>query len=363
MEFDVKKCLRAEIVSEELTRPGPEKKRSLEKMWLDKNENTDSIIKEIGGKILREMELEAITTYPDCYNLYEKLARYDHLQIENLLITAGSDGAIRTVFESTINSGDRVMHTNPTFAMYYVYSKMFGANVFPVEYEASINGPVLNVQRFIEKIKSFLPKLICLPNPDSPTGTVIDNGDLKKIISAAMEVNALVLIDEAYYPFYASSALPWINDFPNLIVARTFAKAWGAAGFRIGYLAANKNLASYLHKVKPMYEVNTLSLRFMEKMLDHEKDVEESVKRILDGKTYFIEEMSKLGFKTVATNANFIHVNFGRLSQKIHDKVSNYVLYRHNFSHPSLLEYARFTVAPKDVMKDVVELIKKAINS
>lgn len=361
MAFDFKKCLRAEIVSAELTRPGPEKRRSSDKKWLDKNENTDPVLREVAGKILREIEFDAITTYPDCYDLYEKIAKADNLQIENLLITAGSDGAIRTVFESTISPGDRVMHTNPTFAMYYVYSKMFGANVKTVEYEASAAEPYLNVEKFIADIKQFSPKLICLPNPDSPTGTVVGNEGLKKILSAALEVNSLVLIDEAYYPFYPLTAIAYINDFPNVIIARTFAKAWGAAGFRIGYLAANKELASYLHKVKPMYEVNTLSLRFMEKMMEQTKAVEESVDRLLDGKKYFIEEMHKLGFKTVATNANFIHVNFADKAGMIHERVSKDVLYRHNFPHPSLADFARFTIAPKSEMKEVADLIKMAI--
>lgn len=362
MVFDITKCLRKEIISEGLTRPGPEKTRNTSKKWLDKNENTDPFIREIGGKILREIEFDAISTYPDCYNLYEKVAKAENVQIENLLVTAGSDGAIRTVFESAISPGDRVMHTNPTFAMYYVYSKMFGAEVKTIEYESSDKGPILNIKNFIEEIRNYSPKLICLPNPDSPTGTIVGNEDLKEILSAALEKNALVLIDEAYYPFYEHSTIGWINEFPNLIVARTFAKAWGAAGFRIGYLAANVGLATYLHKVKPMYEVNTLSLRFMEKMLDHGAEVEASIKRLIDGKKYFIDEMTKLGFSTIETNANFVHVNFLNKAEQIHKKVSEYVLYRHNFPHPSLAEYARFTIAPTDVMEEVVKLIKEAIN-
>jgi len=361
MEFDIPKCFRPEISSKDLTRPGPEKTRDTKKIWLDKNENTDPILREISKKILRELSEEAIWSYPDCYNVYEKIAKSENLQIENLLLTAGSDGAIRSVFEATISPGDVVLHTSPTFAMYPVYSKMFGAEVKTIEYKSADSGPRIDIDEFVESIKLYNPKLVCLPNPDSPSGSIVEVEDMKRLITAARDQNALFMVDEAYFPFYPHSVISWINDFPNLIVTRTFAKAWGAAGFRIGYLAANKSLVGYLHKIKPMYEVNTLSLRFMEEMLNHESEVEDSVQRILEGKKYFVSEMNKLGFFTVETNANFVHVDFKELGPKIHEALKDRVLYRKSFDHPAFSNLSRFTVAPREVLEEVVILITKAV--
>ena len=103
-------------------------------LWLDKNENTDPELAKLTSRILSEIDQSAIYTYPECTPLYRKLGTYLGVDADRLLLTAGSDGAIRAVFEAYINPGDTVLHTVPTFAMYGVYSAMYGAHVVPLAY-------------------------------------------------------------------------------------------------------------------------------------------------------------------------------------------------------------------------------------
>ncbi len=360
--FSLENSLRTSIFSDELQRPFAEEGRDPQTLWLDKNENLDNQLHEFITTIISSLDPKSFSIYPDCFDLYQKIANSENIEPESLLLTAGSDGSIRTVFEACINPGDVVLHPDPTFAMYSVYCKMFGAKQVLLEYERGIEKPVMNLTNFLEAIQIHKPKLVCLANPDSPTGTAFNDIELEAIISTAYETGSLILIDEAYYPFYPTSALKWINKYPNLLVTRTFAKAWGLAGLRVGYLAGNKSIMGYMHKVKPMYEVNTVSLRVMEKMIDHEEIMRKSVKDILAGKRYFIDEMSKLGFKTIDTFANFVHVEFTNNQEEIHSALDGKVLYRKSFGQECLKGYTRFSAAPVPIFEHVVNLIKSAIN-
>lgn len=337
--------------------------RSPDLLWLDKNENIDPELLAVSQAVLSSIPPIALATYPEAGELYRKLARWAGVTPESLLLTPGSDGAIRLVFEAFVEHGDTVMHTTPTFAMYPVYSQMFGADASVIEYSRTEDGPHLDPTAILKALREHKPKLLCLPNPDSPTGTVLAPEILQEILVACEAVDAVLLLDEAYHPFYEWSAVPWTKNYRNLIVARTFAKAWGGAGLRIGYAVAHPATIALLHKMRPMYETSTLAIEFMSRMLEHAAEMAQSVARIKAGKKFFQEEMQSLGFKVLHTEGNFIHVAFGGKSQAVHALLAGHVLYRASFAHPALAGYTRFSVAPEPVMAKVVELIKKVVGS
>jgi histidinol-phosphate aminotransferase len=299
-----------------------------------------------------------LSTYPEAANAYKNLSEWLDISPESVLLTPGSDGAIRMTFEAFVENTDIVIHTNPTFAMYPVYSKMFGAKVHELNYRQSSSGPELSASEIIEAVKAAQPKLLCLPNPDSPTGTVLNEGEIIKVLKTCEEVGTLLLIDEAYHPFYDWSAVPFTKVSKNIVVARTFAKAWGAAGLRVGYAVAHPDTIAYLHKMRPMYEISSFAVEFVAEVMSKTNEMGASVKRIMDGKNYFVNALREMDFPVIDTHANFIHVNFSEQSELLHDVLSRKVLYRHSFSHPCLVAYSRFTIAPKPVMQKVISLIK-----
>ena len=203
--------------------------------------------------------------------------------------------------------------------------------------------------------------MLCLPNPDSPTGTVFDPESLKEIIITAEKAGTVVLIDEAYYPFYDKSCINEVDSHANLVVARTFAKAWGLAGLRIGFGAANRELAGLLHKVRPMYEVNTIAVHMMEKMLDDPDIVAASVSRLNAGKRLFLAEIESFGLRTWHANGNFCHVAFDNYAEKVHEALKGMVLYRQDFSEPCLKGFSRFSSTTEQLIKPVIDKITSII--
>lgn len=353
---------RVEVASPDLTRPdwtkGAVRKPAV--LWLDKNENTDPELSAVVAGVVRGLPSETFFTYPESADLYVKLARFLDVKPENLLLAAGSDGVIRSVFEAYVAPGDAVIHTVPTFAMYSVYSRMYGAKTVPLEYRPSNRGPVLDVDDIIDAIRSSQPRLACLPNPDSPTGTVFSSEDLRAIVGAAEEAGAIMLIDEAYHPFYEPTAISWVKDFSNLVVARSTGKAWGMAGLRIGYAAASPEIAQMLHKVRPMYEANTVGVAAFEKMLDHADAMQASVARLNRGKAEFLDAMESLGYRVLRGQGNFLHVAFGDDAAKIHAALADTVYYRKDFNEACLKGFSRFSAAPPDVMQRIIQEIRQA---
>jgi histidinol-phosphate aminotransferase len=335
--------------------------RSSDLLWLDKNENLDPELLTVTESVLSSIPSIALATYPEVGKLYRKLAKWVGVSPEALLLTPGSDGAIRLVFEAFVEHGDTVVHTSPTFAMYQVYSQMFGAEATAIEYSRTEDGAYIDPVAILDTLRVLQPKLLCLPNPDSPTGTVLNIESLKEILMTCEEVGTVLLLDEAYHPFYEWSAVPWTKNSRNLIVTRTFAKAWGVAGLRIGYAVAHPETIALLHKMRPMYETSTLAIEFMSRMLDHTADMMQSVARVTAGKNFFREAMQALGFKVLLTEGNFIHVAFGTQSQAVHAALNGHVLYRASFDHPCLSGYTRFSVAPEAPMGRVVNLIKHSV--
>lgn len=332
-------------------------------LWLDKNENTDPHLGAIVQRVVAEVDPMALSTYPECTPLYRKLADYLGASPEKLLLAAGSDGVIRSVFEAFVNPGDVVMHTVPTFAMYSVYARMYGAQTVSLEYHGGDAGPSLPTDAVVSAITDTRPKVVCLPNPDSPTGTVFPPEDLRRIIETAGRVGALILIDEAYYPFYDRTVLAWLDEFPNLVIARTFAKAWGLAGLRIGYAVSSPEVARLLHKVRPMYEVNTLAVVATERMLDYHGEMLASVKRLNAGRDAFVSAMKRLDLQTLRTEGNFLHVAFGPAARDVHLALEGLVLYRKDSSEPCLRGFSRFTATTEERFQPVIKRITDAVQN
>jgi histidinol-phosphate aminotransferase len=170
-----------------------------------------------------------------------------------------------------------------------------------------------------------------------------------------------VLIDEAYHPFHSESVASWVDECPNLIVARTFAKAWGMAGLRIGYAIANPEVVPYLHKVRPMYEVSTLAVAVTERMLDHEDEMIGAVARLNDGRDWFVSEMRSRGFQALQSHGNFCHVRFGDDGGRVHAALRDHVLYRAD-GGGCLAGYSRFSATTRDAFAPIVERIAGAIS-
>jgi histidinol-phosphate aminotransferase len=367
--FRITDAARPAVVDRELTRPDwtSGAPRDQGQLWLDKNENTDpdlaSVTSRLVADVLAGPGSRWLSTYPDSASLYRKLAVHVGCTARQLMLTAGSDGAIRAVFEAFVNPGDTIVHTFPTFAMYPVYARMYGAKVVRLGYTRTAAGPSLSPDQVVAAVSQTRPKLLCLPNPDSPTGTVFPPDQLRRIVDTCARVGAVMLVDEAYHPFYQPTVADWTATLPHLIVARTFAKAWGLAGLRIGYAIAHEDTAAILHKVRPMYEVNTVAVAVMERMLDQVDEMRASGARLNAGRDGFLDAMDALALPTVRAKGNFLHVSFGALEADVNRALAPLVLYRRDGGDECLRGYSRFSATTPALFAPLVDRISHVVSA
>ena len=202
---------RASLLNPQLQRPSAlqSQPRDPSLIWLDKNENLDPELMALSHQVLATLPAGALATYPEAGALYRKLGAWAGVSSDSLLLTHGSDGAIRLVYEAFVEPGEGVIYTEPTFAMYPVYAQMFGAHAEPLTYGKGPDGPLLDLANLMARICQEKPKLVCLPNPDSPTGTVLSQDNLRLLLNCCESAGTVLLIDEAYHPFFTDTVVPW----------------------------------------------------------------------------------------------------------------------------------------------------------
>ena len=286
----------------------------LEYLRLDKNENLIPLPSRVLARFKKALSADFVSAYPEPGTLYKKLAKHVGCKPENLYLTSGSDGAIKSVFEAFVEANDKVLLVSPSYAMFYVYVKMFQAELVEVKYAADLS---LSVEKILTQIESTNPKLICIANPNSPTGTIVSPEDLWKVIESAHQKNAVVLIDEAYYLFYPQTCAGLIEQYPNLVVTRTFSKAFGLASARFGFAVGSTEMIECLHKTRPMYETNAYAVKFAEIMLDHVDVVKKSIREALKGKRFLERELKKMGLSYFKNYSNFVLIDVGSKEKAI----------------------------------------------
>ena len=330
---------------------------------LDKNENIVGFDKGFVARLRKQITSDFLTTYPEVNTLYRKIAGWIGCHQENIYVTAGSDAAIKAVFEVFVEPGDTVALLSPTYAMFYVYTEMFQGRLREIRYK---DGLSLSTEDILDVIYEHRPKLICIANPNSPTGTILPQDGLKNIVDAAAEQNGVVLLDEAYYLFYPISSIDLIYDYPNLVITRTFSKATGLASARLGFAAGHTDTIKYLHKVRPAYETNAFAIRFAELILDSPDLIEKIVQETMRGKKYLEDELDKLGIPYFKSYTNFILIDVGSLERSIQLGSALYqkkILIKSGFKDDVLKNCIRVTIGSVKQMEFFVEKFKEAFYS
>ncbi len=199
--------------------------------------------------------------YPDdsFYELKDALAKRFTVADENIIIGAGSDQVLEFVSRALLTESDSVLMSQVTFAMYEIYAKQMGAKIVRTpSYEHKVD-------EFITAYNEHKPKVIYLCTPNNPTGDATSREDILKIINA-VDADTMVVVDGAYMEYAAAKDEKYriepqdIMAFDNVIYLGTFSKAYGLGGMRVGYGIANAPLIKELYKMRPPFNISTLSL-------------------------------------------------------------------------------------------------------
>ena len=276
------------------------------KIRLDANERISPFENKFIKLLKKKLNSNFITAYPEVENLYLLLAKKLKLKKTNIFLTSGSDTGMKHCFEVLVKPNSKIITLEPTFGMVNVYAKLFRAKQIKINFD---NNLTLNFKKLLMSINKNV-SMIMFANPNSPTGTILQNHEIIKVLKKAKKNNCYVVIDEAYFGFYNKSALALIKKYSNLIILRTFSKAYGLAGLRSGYIVSNKNNIDQLYKYRPMYEINSIAALASEEILKNERILKEYVKETNVGKKFLINQLKNLNLNYHETYANFLHVNF-----------------------------------------------------
>jgi len=280
------------------------------KLRLDFNENPIGCSPAV-RRALAKLSAASISAYPEQETVRRKAARYFGVRPEELLLTNGTDEALSLVVNTFVESGDRVLFVEPTYAMYRFYSELAGARVIAPRYDAEMRFPWNDVLAELRKS----PRVFFLPNPNSPTGNLLSHGELRRILKAA--TRTMVVIDEAYFEFSGVTVISWIRRHKNLIVTRTFSKTAGMAGLRLGCIFANPELAAMMRKAQSPYPVNVAALAAAEAAMRDRGFLARTVREVRRGRRTLEHGLARLGVKSFPSAGNFLLVYFGARSKQI----------------------------------------------
>jgi len=274
------------------------------KLRLDFNENTVGCSPAV-LQALQTITAEQLAMYPEYENSIRRLAGYFGVRPAEMLLTNGVDDALRLLMEVFIEPGDAVLVPEPTFSMYRFFSQVAGARVISVRYDEAINFPLEATLRELRRA----PHILFIANPNNPTGTLLDEASLARILDAAPRT--VVLVDEAYFDFSGLTVLPWIRRRPNLIVSRTFSKAAGLAALRLGALFAREDVISAMRRAFTPYPVNSLALIAAEAAVNDEKFLRAYAEEVRESRSQLARGLEELGARVFPSGANFVLADFG----------------------------------------------------
>jgi histidinol-phosphate aminotransferase len=309
---------------------------------LDFNENTFACsprVLEALGTISRG----DLTRYPEREPVERRVADYLGLAPTQVLLTNGVDEAIHVLCQTYLDAGTEMLLPVPTYTMYEVYASGTPARIIPVPAESGFQFPL----RALFAAITPATRLIAIANPNSPTGQSVRREDILRIVDAAP--NAAVLIDEAYFHFHGETVLDLIGRAPNVIVARTFSKAYGLAGLRLGVLAAAEDQMQWMRRAISPYSVNSVALACLTAALDDEDYLRWYVAEVLASRADFQSALDRIGLPYWPSQANFVLVNIGLrhrdFVRAMHDRG---VLVRDRSSDPGCDGWVRITVGTRE---------------
>jgi len=296
---------------------------------------------------------EGLNRYPDdsAEELIGKLGKWLNKPTEQLVIGNGSSELIELTLKTFLDPDECVVSLDPTFSMYQVFTTIYNGRYAGFKLNDDFE---FDTDEFIKFIEEEKPKIVLLSNPNNPTGKSIPYSEIIKIVKTS---DAIVVLDEAYIEFGGESLIDVIDQYDNLIILRTFSKAFGLAGIRLGYMVSNESVIGYIKRVKSPYNVNQVTQANGIKALDNMPQIKRNIALIKEERSWLYQELLKLDILPVDSTANFILFKYEK-------PVAKYLLDEgiqiRKFSG-KLDNYYRITVGTKEENQVVIQKLKECI--
>jgi histidinol-phosphate aminotransferase len=320
------------------------------KIRLDFNENTTGC-SAAARRALARLSAKQIATYPEYEFSIRKLACYFGVQPEELLLTNGGDDALRVFFDTFVETRTSVLICEPTFPMYRYYAEIAGAQVQVLRYGANMEFPLVEALAALKE----KPRVFFLANPNNPTGTFVNSDAIRKLLRAA--THTVFVLDEAYAEFSPESAVPWVRRFPHLFVARTFSKAEGLAGLRLGAVIGQRDSLSFVRRAMPPYPVNIAALAAGVAAVEERKSIDRYVHDVKRLRTWFASELARRGVCVYPSAANFLLADFGKPGQAFFRELARHNILVRERSHDIGPGFARITIGTQAELRKLLNIL------
>jgi len=274
------------------------------KIRLDFNENTTGCSK-AALAALRRLSGKELAMYPEYQTPTKILARYFGVKPEELLLTNGGDDALRVFFDTFVEPRSHILICEPTFPMYRYYAEIAGARLEVLHYSKEMDFPLADVLKVLRK----KPRVFFLANPNNPTGTLVDKAVIENILKSAP--NTAVVLDEAYSDFSGVTGVPWIRRHPNLFIAKTFSKAAGLAGLRLGAVIAQRESLALVRRALPPFPVNAAALAASVAAVRERRTIERYIRETKRLGEWFGGELKQRHVRVFPSAGNFLLADFG----------------------------------------------------
>ena len=318
---------------------------------LNQSERTEKFSSTLFELFKKDLKQEDFAYYPNTKNFKEKICKFYNVKTENLFLSDGSDVGIKSIFETFTVYG-KVITSEPSFPMYKVYSELYQCEYFGIPHEKDYT---ISMEKILSNI-THDTSLVILANPNSPMGEYKSFDEIRTLL----EQDVMVLIDEAYIEFTDNeSMIQYIDEYPNLLVTRTFSKGFGAAGCRVGMTFGHKDTIELLSKFRQMYEITGVSMKYCEFLLNNHTLVDTYIQEVKEEKKELVSMLK--GYDVIDSNCNWIHFNTtddNLKTKQIFDKHKVLVKYC-ELPHDDRKNWCRLTIQPNITRQD---FIKELIN-
>lgn len=323
-----------------------------DKLRLDFNENTAGCSPAV-RRALAKLSVQQLSMYPEYDHGTRHLARHFKVKPEELLLTNGGDDALRLFFDAFVDAGSSVVICEPTFPMYRYWGEVAGARIDVLRYGSTMEFPLEGLLNALETH----PRVLFVCNPNNPTGTLIQPKAIETVLQTA--TRTAVVVDEAYAEFSGVTVIPEIQKYPQLFVARTFSKAAGLAGLRLGAVIACPESLSILRRATAPFPVNVAALAAAEAAVDDAQTMKRYVRDILRTRVWFEKELLKLGVKTYPSAANFLLADFGAKGSEMCRRLQAEGILLRDRSKDMGPGFVRVSIGTRTEMECLVRLIKR----
>ncbi len=314
---------------------------------LDMNENPEGLPREFHDAVAAKITPEYLAKYPEKDRLMELLAGHNGLACENISVTAGSDEAMRLIFQCFGEPGKKLLTVTPTFEMYDVYAKMFGMRHETVEYREDFTVSPEDILQSIDRETG----IVILLNPNSPIGSAYEEGDVRAVIQRAASVGAIVVVDEAYHYFYQPTFLPLVKEYDNLLALRTFSKLFSMAGLRIGYVSGEKKLIEYIEKAESTFNVNTVAILFACEAIQNKALIERLIGVEREGRQWLTKRLGEAGYRTLSLEGNYVLFRPAGESSEVVEELKRKGVWVRDYGRGILKGWIRVSTGAREYME------------